>query len=214
MSGGDDDEFDQFLARKRPLFRRPSADEVEPPHDVDRLVLRQARDAIKPSQAERLYRGPGWGVPLAVAATLLVCLSMVLHVVMPKEAPETGAATLQVAHEMDAAPAAAAAPEASADRFGEVTNNSAPPPVAARSVPASAPAADAARAGAPDRATVASPAAAPRAAGAPAAAWRADSKSWLAQIERLRAEGKTAEADAELALYKRQHRAYAASPDR
>jgi hypothetical protein len=45
-------------------------------------------------------------------------------------------------------------------------------------------------------------------------AWRRDSQSWLAEINRLRAEGKTMAADAEMAEYKRQHRAYATSPDR
>jgi hypothetical protein len=44
--------------------------------------------------------------------------------------------------------------------------------------------------------------------------WRRDSASWLAEIQRLRVEGKNAEADAELAEYKRQNRAYAVSPDR
>ena len=171
---GQDDDFDQFLARKRPVFRRPTDDEVEPPDTVDRLVLRQARDAIKPPRPERMYRGPGWGVPLAVAATLLVCLSLVLHVVMPKKQSTPEAATQQVAQHVDAAPAAAA-------------------PAA----PAAAPAATA-----------------DRVAGATDAPWRGDSQSWLAEIERLRAEGKANEADAELALYKRQHRAYAVSPDR
>ena len=37
-------------------------------------------------------------------------------------------------------------------------------------------------------------------------------KTWLAEIERLRAAGKAAEADAEMAEYKRQHRAFAGSP--
>ena len=54
-------------------------------------------------------------------------------------------------------------------------------------------------------------AAAAKAAEAPA--WRRDSKSWLAEIERLRNAGDIARADAELAEYKRQHRAYAVSPD-
>jgi hypothetical protein len=51
-------------------------------------------------------------------------------------------------------------------------------------------------------------------ASAPKPAWRRDSKSWLAEIERLRAAGDNARADAELAEYKREHRAYAGAPDR
>ena len=44
--------------------------------------------------------------------------------------------------------------------------------------------------------------------------WRRDPKTWLAEIERLRNAGDTARADAELAEYKRQQRAYAVGPDR
>jgi quinoprotein glucose dehydrogenase len=44
--------------------------------------------------------------------------------------------------------------------------------------------------------------------------WRRDAKTWLAEIERLRNAGDTARADAELAEYKRQQRAYAGAPDR
>jgi len=206
---GHDDEFEEFLARKRPVFRRPGDDEVEPPDNVDRLVLRQARDAIKASPPERVYRGPGWGVPLAVAATLLVCLSLVLHVVMPKKGSAPAAATQQVAQQVDAAPAA------------DATSNNPPPPpppmTASRSEPAGAAARTATAASAPAEAVA--PAAAPpvateRVAGATDAPWRGNAQSWLAEIERLRAEGKTAEADAEVALYKRQHRAYAGTPDR
>ena len=39
--------------------------------------------------------------------------------------------------------------------------------------------------------------------------FRRDSKSWLAEIDRLRAAGNASQADAEFAEYKRQHRAYA-----
>jgi len=57
----------------------------------------------------------------------------------------------------------------------------------------------------------------PVAAASPAVttpAWRNDSQSWLAQIEKLRAAGRNAEADAELAAYKREHRALAVDPNR
>jgi hypothetical protein len=57
-------------------------------------------------------------------------------------------------------------------------------------------------------------AAAPAAASAPAPRYRRDSRTWLAEIERLRAAGETQRADAELAEYKREHRAYAGAPDR
>jgi hypothetical protein len=51
--------------------------------------------------------------------------------------------------------------------------------------------------------------------GAPASpSWRDDSQSWLAHIEKLRAEGRNAEADAELAAFKREHRALAVDPNR
>jgi len=57
-------------------------------------------------------------------------------------------------------------------------------------------------------------AAAPAAAAASKPEYRRDSKTWLAEIDRLRAAGDTARADAELAEYKREHRAYAGAPDR
>ena len=47
-----------------------------------------------------------------------------------------------------------------------------------------------------------------------APAWRRDAATWLAEIERLRAAGETVRADAEMAEYNRQHRAYAGAPDR
>jgi hypothetical protein len=44
--------------------------------------------------------------------------------------------------------------------------------------------------------------------------WRHDPKTWMAEIERLRNAGDTARADAELAEFNRQQRAYAVGPDR
>ena len=169
MSG--DEEFDDFLARRKPLFRRATAHELEPPEDVDRLVLRQAREAIKPAKHLEEIRGPGWGMPLALAATVLITVTIVLNVMVPKKAGHASADIHQVAQRVDSpAPGETSAPAAA------------------------------------EQSATAKTAASP--------AWRRDGQSWLAEIDKLRAEGKNAEADAEMAEYKRQHRAYASGPDR
>jgi hypothetical protein len=143
---GPDEEFDDFLSRRKPLFRRP-VDELQPPEELDRVVLRRAREAIEIERPQRAFRGGNWGAPLAIAATLLVVFTLVLHFMQP-------------AHR--------AMPEVSVQQVAQPVEP----------------------------------------------AWRGDSKLWLAQIEKLRAAGRDAEADAELAAYKREHRALAVGPDR
>ena len=143
-----DEEFDDFLTRRKPLFRRAPDDVLEPPDEVDRLVLRQAREAIEPERPQRLYQGT-WGAPLAIAATLLLVFGVVLHATLPKKQATTEV-TVQQASQLVEPAAAARTP-----------------------------------------------------------AYRQDTRAWLAEIDRLRAAGKTAEADAEMAAYKQQHRAYA-----
>jgi len=186
MTGGDD-EFDDFLARRRRIFRRAEDDVLEPPDDVDRLVLRQAREAIETRRGPREIRGMSWGMPLALAASLLVVFTILLNVGMTKKEPVAQVTVEQVAQrrEVPGGPGLVSQDEASLH------------------TPASAPAS-------------ASVAANDRGAAKPeqTPAWRRDSASWLAEIQRLRTEGKTAEAEAELAEYQRQHRAYAGSPDR
>lgn len=220
---GGDDEFDDFLARRKPLFRRPDDVGLEPPPELDRIVLRQAEDAIRAEKPQRSFRGPLWGAPLAVAATLLIAFTVVLHVGMTNKQPLAEVRVQNISQEYE--PAASPPP---------------PPPAAARFAEDASPErALAARAARRDEAPaeaasgsvvvdLAAPAAAPRPAlatarpaesaaaqAAPAnAEWRRDARSWLAHIERLRAEGKSAEADAELSEYNRQNRAYAGAPDR
>jgi hypothetical protein len=150
---GPDEEFDDFLSRRKPLFRRP-VDELQPPEELDRVVLRRAREAIEIERPQRAFRGGNWGAPLAIAATLLVVFTLVLHFMQPTHRAIPEVSVQQVAQPAEAADSAAAP------------------------------------------------------------AWRGDSKLWLAQIEKLRAEGRVAEADAELAAYKREHRALAVGPDR
>ncbi|MEJ0085942.1 MAG: hypothetical protein WDO72_09680 [Pseudomonadota bacterium] len=220
-----DDEFEAFLTRRKPLFRGIE-DPLEPPGELDRLVLRQAREALEGTRPQRVYKGPRWGAPLAIAATLVLALAVILNVGMPVKPAPTPEVTVQtVAQRLDypAAPAAtlpeaqapnnsapdranteAALPAESADGAADTAGNS----IVIELSPSAAPA-PASPGG------FVSEAEANRYARVPQSpAFRGDSKRWLAEIERLRATGMNAQADAEYAEYKRQHRAYAVSPDR
>jgi hypothetical protein len=220
MSG--DDEFDDFLARRKPLFRPAEQDLLEPPDSVDRIVLRQAREAIHPSPELQEIRSPGWGMPLALAATLVVAFTVVLNVAMPKKTNVSDANFAQVAQRRDEpAPKVEQAKRAPDAGIASAPAPPPPPPMPAASPPESHTPAmrDEARELA-STSTLSSTQSPPNQAGRATAktsstpAWRRDSQSWLAEINRLRAEGKTMAADAEMAEYKRQHRAYATSPDR
>ena len=204
MSG--DQEFEDFLKRRRPLFRRDVDDGLEPPAELDRIVLRQARDAIEGERPMRLFGMPRWAAPVAIAATLVLGLSVVLKTGMepsdrvPEVRVENIAPDVRVediAQRIDPPDAQVATP----------------PAVAPAPAPPNAPAASDAvvvdLASPPVMATASAPAKARE-----AAAWRRDARSWQAEIERLRASGDTARADAELAEFNRQYRAYAVSPDR
>jgi len=241
-----DDEFDDFLRKRRPLFRRD--DELEPPAEIDRLVLRRARDAIEGERPQRVFRAPSWGMPVALAATLVLGFTIFLRVgtrevvktpevtvqnvsrqveypaAAPPGAPETARAD---ASAQEQAPAAAAQADDSGavvvdlGASGARTERDA---AAADTVIAAPSEARARRleklAGTvqPPREETSGDAAgySPSAASAPAAKpdYRRDAKTWLAEIDRLRAAGETGRADAELAEYKREHRAYAGAPDR
>jgi hypothetical protein len=169
MSGPD--EFDDFVARRKPLFPRPP-DGIEPPAELDRLVLRQAREAIRSETSEPAYHGTRWGMPVAIAASVLVAATIVLHIGLTQREP---------------------VPQVTVQNITQRTEQAATPAPTATPAPAETTASTSAAA-TPD--------------------WRRDTRSWLARIERLRAEGKTAEADAEMAEYRKANRAYAGSPDR
>jgi hypothetical protein len=227
---GPDDEFDDFLARRRPVFRRPADDSLEPPPDLDRIVLRRAREAIESDEPEPLYHGPRWGMPVALAATVLLAVTVLLHVVSREPVPVVTVQNVAEHETTAAAPAAAPAAEAP-------DANSINPPVLARRdavpgvpnglvsreeatryaapAPPSPPVVASSSGTAGESTAQAPPADSARTAGSPSTpAFRRDTRSWLAEIERLRAEGKTAQADLEQAEFNREHRALAVAPDR
>jgi hypothetical protein len=251
---GSDDEFDDFLKRRKPVFRATD-DMFEPPAELDRVILRQARDAIEPAAPLRVFRGPRWAAPIALAATLVLAVGIVFQAGMPEKRKGTPAVTVEnVAQRFDMAETTAVVPPAPATSTNQSVGAEAdsspvvvdlaqpklarrerapqpaaagtslsrdeaeryaasPPPVAAIEDSAAERAAGAGsmRAAAANAPAVVATAPAAKAAGNPA--WRSDSKAWLAEIARLRNAGDTARADAELEEYKRQHRAYAVSPD-
>jgi hypothetical protein len=294
---GSDDEFEDFLRRRKPIFRPVSEDPLEPPGELDRLVLRQAREAIEDRKPVRVFGMPRWGTPVALAATLLISFTIVLNSFLPTKKVVPEVTVQNVAQRMDyraAAPAErslmreatptadSSAPATNQSRHEERAENSssseammvdlAAPSPAKSEAASSAPTSPAPMVAERRRSMADSAAAAPATPGfvsqeeadryspapsgtRPAAnppmagvvvedtatgsrtvitsvqpppteaeqamakasagpAWRRDTKTWLAEIERLRAEGKTAQADVEYAEYKRQHRAYAVAPDR
>ncbi len=178
-----DPEFEEFLRRRQPLFRDAEDDGLEPPPEVDRLVLRQAREAIRPERPMPMFRGPRWAAPLAIAATLVLGLAVVFQVgneQRPQVVPE-----VTVEHVAQRA-------EPTEQR---TTPRPAPPPRASTEASGGGVVVD-------------------LQPSVDAADWRRSSEAWLAEIQRLRAAGETARADAEMAEYNRQQRAFAGSPDR
>jgi hypothetical protein len=174
------DEFEVFLRRRSILGGQDSTpDKLEPPHDLDNIVLGKARQAIRATTPLPLYRAPRWALPVALAATLLLTLSVALNVGLkvnghPAAAGSVAAASrgAQSLTQAPSAPAAqVAAPQAAAnDAYS-----------------------------APQRESLA--AAAKRAASV-AADRPQDPQAWLQRIASLRAAGRTAQADAEMRRFR------------
>jgi hypothetical protein len=231
-------EFEAFLKRRTLL---PNIDEpLEPPGELDDSVLKQARAAIQ-GRRQQPSRPGRWAMPVALAATILLCLSVVLNVKLntnrptvgrPSPAPVAGnaapapppAAADKV--ERYSAPAtgavakadSAVAPQSADGPRADVSAKpaapaAAPPAVAAAPAPEEAPASPAAsapRARSANAAEPSRPQLAKRAAESVAEQTRRDPKTWLEQISALRAQGKIAEADAEMQRFRASFPAYRA----
>jgi hypothetical protein len=85
MSGSErDDEFDAYLKRRVRFDRRlRSLDRLEPPAELDRIIIAQARQSIQVAPPAPLFRGAGlpaprWALPMGMAATILISLSVLL----------------------------------------------------------------------------------------------------------------------------------------
>jgi hypothetical protein len=236
-----DDEFETFLKRRTVLPNGMSDDDkVEPPKALDAIVLQKAREAIRATQ--RLNRAPRWATPVALAATILLCLSIVLNVSLNtnRPAPNLRQMTAATADTTSPAPANPASPASEGERRekaaagtssheailpeAKIVESRAPrPPVEAEAAAPSPSPPQRANASAADKAEVLAsrthaaaqaPSEAPPAANAAAAAppHPQDPKAWLQHIAALRAEGKTAQADAEMQRFRATFPDYPAKP--
>ena len=160
-----DEAFETYLKR-RSVFPEALDEGPEPPAALDQRVLDKARQAIRAQAApdhgkQQMARAPRWAMPVALAATILLCLSVVLNISLNtnRSAPNPqrmsaarGAAEKKVAgltapqppmvaertSEMPppaSAPAVAAAPVPIAPARAERAPPSVPPALAARAAP-------------------------------------------------------------------------------
>ena len=80
MTGsGRDDEFETYLKRRGRIDRRlKSLDRLEPSAELDRIIIGHAREAIHGPIPAGHFRAPRWALPMGMAATILISLSILL----------------------------------------------------------------------------------------------------------------------------------------
>jgi hypothetical protein len=75
-----DDEFEAYLKRGRRIHKGATPpDRLEPPPELDRIIIGNARKAIQGAAPLRLYRAPKWALPVGLAATIVISFAVVLE---------------------------------------------------------------------------------------------------------------------------------------
>jgi hypothetical protein len=99
------DEFETFLKTRTVLPNGMSDDDkLEPPKGLDAIVLKEAREAIR---ARRVNQTRRWATPVALAATILLCLSILLNVGLNTNRPAPNLRRMTAATADNASPTAA-----------------------------------------------------------------------------------------------------------
>jgi hypothetical protein len=191
-------------------------DPLEPPPELDRIIIGNARKAIQGARPAPLYRAPKWALSAGLAITVVISLAVVLLIGLHLKHQNELAARAALIKQL-----VAEAPQSKRVRLPPIRTEPWPPVVASNKAPPAGatvrPSADKARnrltrvAVAASRSRVeaesieAGPSAAPPPA-APAESPRAS--TWLGQIEKLRGEGHTAEAEQETKRFRETYPAY------
>ncbi len=75
-----DDEFEAYLKRRTPFHKGiRTPDRLEPPPELDRIIIGNARKAIQGATPAPVYRAPKWALPAALAATIVISFAVVLE---------------------------------------------------------------------------------------------------------------------------------------
>jgi len=224
-----EDEFEAYLTRRLPIHQRLSPRErLEPPAELDRLIIAKARQAIQSPSPVPVFRAPKWALPVGLAATIVISFTVLLnlgvHAVRHQEEPAVMTnvtadrpvvAPMAQSPEMAIAPTkSSAAKRAAADGSGRVVPEQAGDNAARRELAKAPREIDAAAPVVADIPVETQSAAtadtfnrslpAPNASSAARAAAPPlpDAASWFKRIEKLRAEGKAAEAEQEFRRFR------------
>ena len=210
-------------------------DPLEPPPELDRIIIGNARKAIQGARPTPLYRAPRWALSAGLAIAFVISLSVALLIGLHlKHQNELAARARQaftnqlVAEAPQASEAAGAQAPAKRLKLPAIPTQPWPPTVASNKAPAAA----ASKAGADkarnrlarvevaaSRSRVEAEALEAGAGEAPAPAVsapsaaspsteRPEAPAWMGQIEKLRSEGHTAEAEQEIKRFREAYPAY------
>lgn len=117
-----DDEFEAYLKRRTPGGQPCQTginppDPLEPPPELDRIIIGKARRAIQGARPVPVYRAPKWALPAGLAATIVISFVVVFelglrtHQTVPAPEPIDTEIVADAPLITDASAPAAAAPE-------------------------------------------------------------------------------------------------------
>jgi hypothetical protein len=91
MTNPEHDEVFEAYLKRRSVLPNALDDRLEPPAALDEIVLQRAQEAIKAQAGsdatQQTVRAPRWAMPVALAATVLLCLSVVLNISLNTNRP-------------------------------------------------------------------------------------------------------------------------------